>query len=123
MNAKELRAKLFAELETISKEDMIRELEEAGFIIRYDLEGSGVLDPDENPIIHDSDIGKKVVYSTNGDYRYPVYSHFQNLSLAMGRQIYGNPNNTKYSISSQWIESEDLKQWTSSPNSNLRKAS
>lgn len=45
----ELRKRLFAEMETMSREDMIRELEEAGFVIRYDLDGGGILNSDGTP--------------------------------------------------------------------------
>lgn len=128
MNNEELRSKLFSEMENMSKEDMIKELEEAGYIIRYDLKGSGVISVDDTSSQPSSTIGFDTYTA-----KYPnvcndfvAMSGASFVSINSNYSVYMNPNNQTYSsqYTLQWVkETKGVMPWTTNNDLNLKKAS
>lgn len=126
MNTDELRKKLFAEMQDMSKEQLIQELQDAGYVLREEVDGGGLVNSDGTPFVRPTQ-HKVAMYSAD----------IQPSLVFVGEQVTqqattfemgyaGDPNNKTYSavICAPWIKNEDVKkQWTSIPSSSQRTAS
>lgn len=125
MDIAKLREELLKRVQQMSEEQIVSELESAGFIIRHDLEGPGILNCEGEPIgVGGNHSQYRQVYVSDATYSATSTSVCTyNLSIDFDKKDAGMPVSvdTYYSVQVQIWPTEELQEWTST--TQIRQAS